>query len=258
MQRAAPLVKAVDFAALGRAGSAGHAQARGILLSEGAVEFSLDRRVALRAGQLYVIPPRVPHAFFGASVGGARGWTFDLAESFSGITSRNFVTRLDEQKAAELSAWLSRIDVEQRRGDACANALSEALYRAVSIECARTIGIASCSSHSRIVTDALQIMSREYASALRPRDIAARVGVTPAHLSHEVRRQTGRPPSDWICQARIDAAKLLLVSSAQSVSAIAACVGYGDVSQLNRQFRQTTGASPDAWRRTNKRSRSAS
>jgi AraC-like DNA-binding protein len=149
------------------------------------------------------------------------------------------------------------MDAEQRSGDACSIAMREAIFRAIYIECARLTGAASCGDHPRLVSGALQIISKEYRTALRPRDIAERVGVTAAHLSHELRRRTGRSPSEWIAQARIDAAKLRLLSSRDSVSTIAAAVGYTDVSQLNRQFRQLTSMSPHAWRNANKASHPA-
>jgi AraC family transcriptional regulator len=52
-------------------------------------------------------------------------------------------------------------------------------------------------------------------------------------------------------RTRVEAAKTLLLTSPNSTAAVAEAVGYGDVSQLNRTFRQLTGASPAAWRRAN-------
>jgi AraC-like DNA-binding protein len=256
MKSGLPIVKSIDFTAFARSSSDGHPEVTGILLRSGAAEFSLERRFRLRAGELYVIPARAPHAFIGALDQRTQGWVFNLGEQFDRVPSLQIVSALSERQATDLGAWLDRIEVERNNGDACSTAMSQALYNAVSIECARVIGVAGCSKYSRRVSSALQIISKEYASALRPRDIAERVGVTPAHLSHEVRRMTGRTPSEWISRARIDAAKLLLLTCAHTVSAIAMSVGYADVSQLNRQFRQATGMSPHAWRRANKASHS--
>lgn len=55
VKQTASTVKAVDFAALGRTRSRGHAHARGIRLRAGAVELSLDRRFELRPGELYSV-----------------------------------------------------------------------------------------------------------------------------------------------------------------------------------------------------------
>jgi AraC-like DNA-binding protein len=245
------LVQRIDFAVLNRSGSTGHETATGILMTSGCAEMALERRFSVCAGDLYVIPARAPHSFHGALSPEASGWAFDLGKRFELPDTKQAVARLDQPRAADLSGWLNRIVLEQRNGDPCSRALCESLTRALHIECARAMGIGPCSNQSRLVAGALQIINAEYAHPLRPKDVADRIGVTPAHLSHELQRRTGRSPSEWIMHARVEAAKTLLLSSQTSTAAIAEAVGYGDVSQLNRCFRQLTGTSPAAWRRAN-------
>lgn len=72
-----------------------------------------------------------------------------------------------------------------------------------------------------------------------------------ADTSHELQRRTGRSPSEWIMHTRVEAAKSLLLTTRQPIAAVAEAVGYADVSQLNRMFRQLAGTSPGAWRRAN-------
>jgi AraC-like DNA-binding protein len=250
MRQAHP-VKRIDFSTLHGGSSDGHATATGILVASGCAEVTLNRRFSVCAGDLYVIPAGAPHSFHGALSPDATGWAFDLGERFELVDARKAVTRLEESRGADLQNWLGRIVVEQQSRDACSQALCETLTRALQIECARVVGVARCGSHSRLVAGALQIITSEYASSLRPRDIAARMGVSAAHLSHELQRLTGRSPSQWIMQARVEAAKSLLLTSRYSTASVAEAVGYSDVSQLNRSFRQFTGASPAAWRRAN-------
>jgi AraC-like DNA-binding protein len=245
-------IKRMQYASLAPMSSEGHPDATGILLQSGAAEFSLKDRFTLRPGELYVIPAGAAHAYIRSLEDRTEGWAFSLPENFNRVRTRAPVARLDEASAADIGAWLNRIDGEQRSQNACALAMREALQRAVYIECARAMAIAGCASHSRLVANALQIITDGYAASLRPRDIAARIGVTASHLSHELRRQTGRSPSEWIIHTRVDAAKLQLIASEESVSQVAEGVGYSDVSQLNRHFRRVTGFSPDAWRRANK------
>jgi AraC-like DNA-binding protein len=211
----------------------------------------LDRRFSVCAGDLYVIPAGAPHSFHGALSERANGWGFDLGERFDLLDTRKAVIRLDEPRAADLQNWLNRIVVEQRNRDACSRALCESLTRALHIECARAAGVARCDNQSRVVAAALDIISSEYTQALRPKDIAERIGVSAAHLSHELQRRTGRSPSEWIMHTRVEAAKSLLLTTRHAITAVAEAVGYADVSQLNRTFRQFTGTSPAAWRRAN-------
>ncbi len=244
-------VHRIDFSAL-RGGSAeGHATAKGILITSGCVEVALERRFSVCAGDLYVIPAGAPHSFYGATSRHANGWGFDLGQRFELLDTRKAVIRLDEPRAADLQSWLNRIVIEQRNRDACSRALCESLTRALQIECARAVGVARCENQPRVVAAALEIINSEYTQPLRPKDIAERIGVSAAHLSHELKRRTGRSPSEWIMHTRVEAAKSLLLMSREGIAALAEAVGYADVSQLNRSFRQLTGTSPAAWRRAN-------
>lgn len=223
----------------------------------GCVEVALNRRFSVCAGDLYVIPAGAPHSFHGALSQDASGWGFDLGDRFELLDTRKAVMRLDEPRAADLRNWLNRIVIEQRNRDACSRALCESLTRALRIECARAVGVARCDNQSRVVASALEIISSEYSQSLRPKDIADRIGVSAAHLSHEVQRRTGRSPSEWIMHTRVEAAKSLLLTTRHAIVTVAEAVGYADVSQLNRSFRQLTGTSPAAWRRANDASSSA-
>ena len=241
----------IDFSTRCGGSSGGHARATGILMTSGCVEVALERRFAVCAGDLYVIPAGAPHSFHGALSRDASGWGFDLGDGFELLDTRKAVRRLDEPRIADLENWLNRIVVEQRNRDACSRALCESLMRALRIECARAVGIARCDNQSRVVAAALEIISSEYAQSLRPKDIAERIGVSPAHLSHELQRRTGRSPTEWIMHTRVEAAKSLLLTTRHAIATIAEAVGYADVSQLNRTFRQLMGTSPAGWRRAN-------
>lgn len=243
-------IQRIDFSTLRGGSSHGHATATGILMTTGCVEMALDRRFSVCAGDLYVIPAGAPHSFHGTSSEQANGWGFDLG-AFELPETRKAVIRLDEQRAADLQSWLNRIVIEQRNRDACSRALCESLTRALHIECARAVGVARCDNQSRVVSAALNMIKSEYTQPLRPKDIADRIGVSAAHLSHELQRRTGRSPSEWIMHTRVEAAKSLLLTTRHAIAAVAESVGYADVSQLNRTFRQLTGTSPAAWRRAN-------
>jgi AraC-like DNA-binding protein len=244
-------VQLFDFTQQACGSSAGHDYTVAILLRSGAAEFSIDRRFTLQAGDLYVIPAGAPHAFLGVREAGTQGWGFQLSGGFERLSGRKTVTSLADQALSDLDAWLSRIHLEQQDVSACSLAMRGALYQAVHIECARVLGVGACAEQPALVRRALEIINTGYAASLRPRDIAARIGVTPSHLSHELQRLTGRSPSEWITHTRLEAAKLRLLSSREPVSAVAEAVGYTDVSQLNRRFRQQYGISPRGWRLAN-------
>jgi AraC-like DNA-binding protein len=80
-------------------------------------------------------------------------------------------------------------------------------------------------------------------------DVAADVGLTPAHLTTVVRRKTGRTVQAWIAERRMAEARRLLASTDLTVEAIGAAVGFRDPSYFVRRFRRAHGTTPLAWRR---------
>ena len=55
--------------------------------------------------------------------------------------------------------------------------------------------------------------------------------------------------SEYIKNARINQAKLLLSSTHLTVEAIALSLGYYDACYFSRQFRQATGYTPNGYRK---------
>lgn len=249
MEHASP-VQFLNHATLCEGRSNGHAHAVGILLQTGSIDVQLRRRFTVRAGELYIVPADAPHALLGASADTA-GWGFRLRPDFAAATKRSHAIPLDTQDVADMEAWLRRIHREHGRADPCSLAMKESLLHAVHVQCARAVNAGHCGTFSPVIARALAIIQTEFVGELRPRDIADRVGITAAHLSHEFRRQTGKSPSEWIAQMRIDAARRELLLSNATLSTVAERVGYADVSQLHRQFRRAVGMTPDAWRRAN-------
>lgn len=89
-----------------------------------------------------------------------------------------------------------------------------------------------------------------YHQAISLADVARAAGYSPAYLTNLVQSQTGRSVKRWIIERRMAQARLLLVTTAQTVNQVSDAVGYADVSYFVRQFRQFHNASPQAWRST--------
>jgi AraC-like DNA-binding protein len=73
--------------------------------------------------------------------------------------------------------------------------------------------------------------------------IAARLGVTNAHLSRQFRRDYGLSPREYLHQLRVADAPLELARG-EAIADISHESGYGDLSRFYKQFRKTTGTSP--------------
>jgi AraC-like DNA-binding protein/uncharacterized cupin superfamily protein len=69
------------------------------------------------------------------------------------------------------------------------------------------------------------------------------------HFVRRFRRLTGVSPMRFVRQARVDAARTLLLSSDLPMRAVAQRVGFADHCQLSRVFKRETGRAPSILRR---------
>jgi len=80
--------------------------------------------------------------------------------------------------------------------------------------------------------------------------LAADLGVSLTTLRRRFREQCGRPLHAYALEVRIARARRLLGQTDAPIKAVAEQLGYCDVYYFTRQFRQQTGVTPAAYRRT--------
>lgn len=84
---------------------------------------------------------------------------------------------------------------------------------------------------------------------LRPRDLAAAVGLAPAYFARRFTAHFGCPPRRWIVRQRLHrAAALLLERPGADIAAIAADCGFSDAAPFSRLFHREMGCTPTAFR----------
>lgn len=93
------------------------------------------------------------------------------------------------------------------------------------------------------------LVEAHFTAHLPVAEYAARLHVTPTHLSRVMRKATGRPASAMIEDRIIREARRNLAYSNLSVSEIAYALGYNDPAYFSRVFARATGHSPRAFRR---------
>jgi AraC-like DNA-binding protein len=96
----------------------------------------------------------------------------------------------------------------------------------------------------------LRFIERNCLRRITPRDVAAAVKRSPAHLTTALRQATGRSTGGWIIAGRMAEARRLLLHSDERIDIIAERVGYADPTHFIRMFRREHGATPAAWRTT--------
>lgn len=104
----------------------------------------------------------------------------------------------------------------------------------------------------RRVDTALRYVAENLHSEVRLPDVAALVGMTPSAFSRFFSRAAGRGLSDMVRRLRVIRACALLNGTDMLVADICYAVGYGNLSNFNRQFRTETGTTPREYRRTSR------
>lgn len=88
------------------------------------------------------------------------------------------------------------------------------------------------------------------AAAPRISELAARKGVSRQHFARLFKSRAGIGPKEFIVNARIEAAKILLKNSDHPIKRVAALCGYPDEFLFSRVFKRISGKTPGAFRRS--------
>jgi AraC-like DNA-binding protein len=80
-------------------------------------------------------------------------------------------------------------------------------------------------------------------------DLAAQASLSKYHFLRLFRSATGRTPMQFVRQARVDAARTLMLTTPLPLKQIARQAGFANEYHLSRVFRQITGLPPGAIRR---------
>lgn len=83
-------------------------------------------------------------------------------------------------------------------------------------------------------------------------EYAGKLNITKDYLHKIIRRHTDKTPLEWIMEAVILEAKILLKQTEKPVGEVSAQVGIEDPSYFSRLFRKETGTSPLSYRKAAK------
>jgi len=79
--------------------------------------------------------------------------------------------------------------------------------------------------------------------------IAGHVFLNPAYLSRLFRKETGMSLTDYIVERRMEKVKELLAKTNAKIGDIALSVGYANFSHFSKQFKRSTGLTPQEYRK---------
>jgi transcriptional regulator GlxA family with amidase domain len=108
----------------------------------------------------------------------------------------------------------------------------------------------SASRNPRIQT-AIHFMNSNLERPISLTEMAAIARLSPSHLSHLFKTQTGFSPGEYLRRLRMEKASHLLATTLLSIKEIMAVVGYNNRSNFLRHFRRYYGAAPSEYRQRN-------
>ena len=99
------------------------------------------------------------------------------------------------------------------------------------------------------VAEAVRRIQMKYDQPLRVKDLAHRAGLSAYQFEQRIRKIFQLTAGQLIQKTRMEAAVQRLRETEDAIATVALDCGYSDQSAFTRQFRQTTGFSPSAYRR---------
>lgn len=94
----------------------------------------------------------------------------------------------------------------------------------------------------------LNFVERHFHEPLTLERLANVACASPNHFSRTFRRELGMAPLQYVKYLRIQRAKALLRCDSLQIFAVAARVGFRDVSNFNKNFRKFEGITPSQYR----------
>lgn len=103
---------------------------------------------------------------------------------------------------------------------------------------------------NRIVRDAYEYINENFSGDCSLKSIAKALHVSPNYLHTVFRQSVGSTPFEVVIERRIDKAKKLIVTGEKTILQIALETGFCSQSHSNKVFKEKTGQTPSAYRRS--------
>jgi AraC-like DNA-binding protein len=109
------------------------------------------------------------------------------------------------------------------------------------------VTLSSAASEERI-RRVVSYLHTNYRETTQIEALARIAALSPSSLHRQFKQQTGMTTSDYVSQLRIGNACALLINSQKPIALIADAVGYRNLANFNRKFRELKGQTPRQFR----------
>jgi AraC-like DNA-binding protein len=231
-----------------------HTNAFFCLVVEGCCTTSRDRRTWTgRPLSLTLYPAGLVHANRWHGAGG-RSLNVEFAHPWlHRLQGRTAVLDRPADYQGGPQVWLAkRLFEECRRQDDASPLAVEGLVLELLAECSRSRVEPPCLHAPRWLNRVRELLHDRFAEKLALSDIAAAVGIHPAHLAREFRRRHGCTVGDYLRVLRLERAGRELAASDHPIVEIALASGYFDQSHFSTAFKRQMGMTPSEFRKTSR------
>lgn len=99
------------------------------------------------------------------------------------------------------------------------------------------------------LTPVVRYFDQHYAETISMKEMAQLAGQSATHFHRRFRQLLHMNPTEYLRTVRIQNSQHLLATTSRSLADIATAVGFTDQSHFTKRFRQSTGLTPDVYRR---------
>jgi len=240
------------------------------LSGEGKYWFGNDKPMRLTAGEILLMPGGTSHAieverYLRIAAIHIHPKAFDAVVAPSGAQSKLLAKLKSWTKPppwrkvitpdayAMLEQLAEEAVVEQNRQAPARESLLQALATQAAVHFLRLMLMeepteASDETTRRILTIQNWI-DRHFVETCGVASLAKMAHLAPTYFASRFRKLVGTPPMTYVCQRRLEQARLLLEQTDQQVKVVAWSVGFSDVSHFNHAFKKAVGQPPLEYRK---------
>ena len=99
----------------------------------------------------------------------------------------------------------------------------------------------------REIRDAINIIARDYGKPLSVDSVAEELKISPSHLMHSFKSETGKTFNNYLTEYRIEKAAEMLKSGQYKIYEVADSLGYRSTKHFSRLFKKYIGVTPSEY-----------
>lgn len=205
-----------------------------------------EKEFEVCAGDIFILPPFVPHEYRPKS----EGWN-TLWITYNGKSAKlSFPFRADIRKYGEFESFYNKIKRGKNHVD-WRKKTSAALYELLLVLWGCN-GITEPKESEKMpdVSVAVQYISEHYHETVELSKLAELAGLSEGHFCRVFKQYTHMRPVEYVTNLRIERAKDLLLQEPRiNVTRIAHQTGFISPSYFSKTFKSKTGMTPEAYRK---------